>query len=256
MAYTMHDADEFISLMLNAANCKTLYVKGGFGQTLNAKGKERVINAYKYNERRKNKIMALPDDSFAFDCCGSIKGVQWGFIGDPSKIYGGAVYKSNGLDDVTELGLYSLCYDKSTNMGAIQKGELLYMTGHCGLYMGNGKVIEATPAGKDGLQITDLTFQKWSKHGKLPFIMYEQNEKPIVAKPTLRRGSRGTQVNYLQKDLNFLGEHLEVDGIFGEMTDGAVRRFQRSHSDIYGHDLVVDGIYGKNTYNAMMRCLT
>ena len=48
------------------------------------------------------------------------------------------------------------------------------MPGHCGIYVGNNKVIECTPSGKCGVQITDITRVKWTKCGKLPFIQYEE----------------------------------------------------------------------------------
>lgn len=242
-------ADEFCEKLIAATQCKTLYVKGGFGNTLNAKGKERVIRAYKYNEKRADKINAMPNDSFGFDCCGLVKGVIWGFYGDPSKVYGGATYKSNNLDDVTEAGLISLCKDVSTNLGTIQCGELLYMRGHCGVYLGNGLVAESTPAGKDGAQITDLSFQKWTKHGKLPGIIYELSVAPDIAKPTLRRGSRGTQVRILQEDLVYLGKELAIDGMFGPITEKAVREFQSETG------ISIDGIYGRKTWGKMLEVI-
>lgn len=247
----MHKS-EFIEKMKQAAACKTLYVKGGFGLTLNAKGKERAINSYAYNKKRADKINAMPNDSFGFDCCGSIKGVIWGFDGDPKKTYGGAVYKSNGLDDVNELGLIKLCTDRSSDMKNITPGEILYMKGHCGVYIGDNKVIESTPAGKDGLQTTNLNFQKWSEHGKLtPCIDYGTPvvSNHIIAKPTLKIGSRGMQVDALQMNLNALGEDLDIDGQFGYLTAGALRRFQKK----YG--LVVDGIYGPKSYAKMREVL-
>ena len=58
----------------------------------------------------------------------------------------------------------------------------------------------------------------------------------------LRNGSRGDDVKTLQKTLNEKGFNCgKVDGIFGRLTDSAVRSFQRHHK------LVVDGIVGKNT---------
>ena len=57
---------------------------------------------------------------------------------------------------------------------------------------------------------------------------------------TLRRGSRGSEVATLQRMLNLI-----ADGIFGPLTDEAVREFQKSHS------LVVDGIVGPRTWAAL-----
>ena len=242
---------EFIEKLKVAVNCKTLYVKGGFGITLNAKGKQRAIDSYAYNKNRAAKINAMPNDSFGFDCCGLVKGTLWGFTGDPKKTYGGAVYKSNNMPDVTEKGLIDMCSERSKDMSNIIPGELLYMKGHCGIYIGNGRVYESTPSGKDGAQETSLTFQKWTEHGKLPGINYETApvSNHIIAKPTLRVGSRGMQVDFLQKNLNALGASLDVDGQFGNLTQRALMRFQEKYK------LQIDGIYGPKSYAKMREVL-
>lgn len=59
----------------------------------------------------------------------------------------------------------------------------------------------------------------------------------------LRMGSVGEAVRMLQARLNIVsGETLKVDGLFGSMTDAAVRRFQRASG------IVVDGIVGPVTW--------
>ena len=101
--------NDFRDSLMIALNSKTLYVKGGFGLVLNAKGKERAINSYAYNKKREAKIKAMPNDSFGFDCCGLVKGCAGGFTGDIKKVYGGAVYnadhtlgKDHDVPDATE----------------------------------------------------------------------------------------------------------------------------------------------------------
>nr|WP_276537007.1 peptidoglycan-binding protein [Anaerosalibacter massiliensis] len=62
----------------------------------------------------------------------------------------------------------------------------------------------------------------------------------------LKIGSRGTEVRYLQMNLNGLGyKGVSIDGIYGAGTADAVRRFQAA----YG--LSTDGIAGPNTLNKM-----
>ena len=56
----------------------------------------------------------------------------------------------------------------------------------------------------------------------------------------LRKGSKGTEVEKLQKLL-----HLKVDGIFGDLTEEAVRAFQKEKG------LTVDGIVGDNTWKQL-----
>ena len=56
-------------------------------------------------------------------------------------------------------------------------------------------------------------------------------------RPTIKKGSKGDDVRVLQRILN-----LVDDGIFGEITDEAVREFQATHG------LGIDGIVGKLTW--------
>lgn len=78
---------------------------------------------------------------------------------------------------------------------------------------------------------------------------------PTVAKPTLKKGSTGTQVKYLQQNLNYLGfkgkngKSLTIDGDLGDNSDYAIRNFQKKYN------LEVDGIYGDNSYSKMKSLL-
>ena len=68
----------------------------------------------------------------------------------------------------------------------------------------------------------------------------------VTARPTIRKGSRGEAVKVLQKYLNSLNIEKyncgDVDGIFGNVTEAAVKRFQ------YDKGLVSDGIVGPLTW--------
>lgn len=239
--------NEFVKKCKEAAAMKTYYIKGGFGLVLNASGKARCIKQYAYNAARAKKINALDNDTFGFDCCGLIKGIIWGFTGDVKKVYGGAVYKSNGLDDLNEKGIFNTCKDISDNMSNITPGEFLYMAGHCGVYVGDGKVAESTPACKCGVQITDISRVKWKAHGKLPQITYAGNNvvKPVIPPYYLKNGSRGMGVYNLQKCLNYLGENLVTDGQFGPLTKRALIAFQKKYK------LLPDGIYGPRSQKTL-----
>lgn len=64
--------------------------------------------------------------------------------------------------------------------------------------------------------------------------------------PIIRRGSRGNYVCIAQDDLNTLGYKTGgLDGVFGEQTYNAVRRYQASRG------LTVDGIIGCNTWRSL-----
>ena len=64
--------------------------------------------------------------------------------------------------------------------------------------------------------------------------------------PLIRRGSRGNYVCIAQDDLNTLGYRTGgLDGVYGEQTYNAVRRYQSSRG------LAVDGIIGCNTWRSL-----
>lgn len=67
-------------------------------------------------------------------------------------------------------------------------------------------------------------------------------------RPTLSYGSRGAVVRELQQRLNAAGAAppLDVDGIWGRLTDSAVRRFQSRHPP-----LRVDSIVGPKTWRML-----
>ncbi|HAX77133.1 MAG TPA: hypothetical protein DCY88_15190 [Cyanobacteria bacterium UBA11372] len=69
-----------------------------------------------------------------------------------------------------------------------------------------------------------------------------QASRPL---PTLRLGSKGDDVNYLQEALNEYGYKVTVDGIFGKKTEAAVKKFQKSRG------LTPDGIVGPQTWSAL-----
>lgn len=181
--------DEFCTkLKAIVQNYKTLYVNGGIGYRLNAKGKARAYqNKNNTKLSRRNLISKADDDTWAFDCNNLLMSVIYGWCGDENKIYGGADY-SNPTWFTTET-LLATCYDISSNFNIIERGELVWIKGHVGCYIGNGIVVECTPKWKDGVQFTNLgnltqykngNYRVWSKHGKLPFITYNQSIGSVV----------------------------------------------------------------------------
>ena len=60
-----------------------------------------------------------------------------------------------------------------------------------------------------------------------------------IPTPTLKKGSEGTKVKNLQKFLNWYGNYgLKDDGIFGDKTKDALKKFQKATG------LTADGVYG------------
>jgi hypothetical protein len=168
---------EFVNKAKDIANnYKTLYVMGCFGAPLNSTNKKRYTNNHNYNKQasRTKMINGATSDTFGFDCVCLIKGILWGWCGNKNHVYGGANYCSNGVKDMGADSIISstYCTDVSTNFNNIAVGEIVWLSGHVGIYVGDGLVVECTPAWKNKVQITKLSQRKWLKHGKLRYVDY------------------------------------------------------------------------------------
>ena len=169
-----------------AERYKTLYVMGCFGAPMNEKNKARYCNNHSYNKStaRQNMIKSASADTFGFDCVCLIKGILWGWNGNKDKVYGGASYATNGVPDVSADGMIAKCYDVSKDFSKIEVGEVVWMSGHIGVYSGNGLAVECTPSWQNKVQITAVgnignkagyNTRTWTSHGKLPYITYAAN---------------------------------------------------------------------------------
>jgi hypothetical protein len=176
-----------------ADNYKTVYMWGVFGSPVTSSIIASKANQYPswYNANRQAQLRKLVGQGyFAFDCVNLIKGVLWGWNGDSSKNNGGATYASNMVQDINADTMITRCKDVSTDFSNIEVGEAVWMPGHIGVYVGNGKVIEATPSWGNKVQVTacgnigpipGLNTRRWVRHGKLPYIRYV-NPIPSVPK--------------------------------------------------------------------------
>lgn len=266
----------FASKLKDAATkYKTLYILGCFGAPMNAANKKRYTNNLEFNKKdnRKSKIEAASSDTFGFDCSGLVKGILWGWNGDKSKSYGGATYQSNGVPDIGADAMINKCSGVSTDFSNIEVGELLWMKGHVGVYVGDGLAVECTHRWSDGVQFTAVhnigkksgyNGRAWTKHGKLPYIEYVKEQKPVAPTPapapttnsefsvgmrTMRRGDKGEDVRALQILLAGRGCNGKMhtpDGAFGPNTEGAVKIYQEKVG------LTVDGVAGTNTWNKLL----
>lgn len=72
----------------------------------------------------------------------------------------------------------------------------------------------------------------------------------------LQRGSQGPDVRDYQQILKGMGAYVgQIDGIFGPLTEAAVRAFQQAKG-LHGMPfLKVDGIIGPNTEEAVLRIM-
>lgn len=169
-----------------AKNYKTIYGMGTWGWLVTKQAIERKTKESSWwTTTRANNISKVIDKGyFMFDCIGLIKGILWGWNGS-NKIYGGAGYNINGVPDVNTEGMLAKCNSVTTDFSKLEIGSYLWMSGHCGIYIGDGLCVECTPAWTNNVQITAVenigkksgyNSRKWTKHGKMPYITYEKEK--------------------------------------------------------------------------------
>lgn len=170
------------------------------------------------------------DGSFSFDCLNMIKALLWNW--QENRSVGYYCYKpgANGVEDVTENGLFALTYDQSTDFsfGAVAICELLIAPGndHVGIFVGefedrNGNlcnVVECTTTWNERRVIGSWVDENgirygsqggpqsycWAKHGKLPQIDYEVKPEPQPEpKPqrVVEDGSWGRETTFNLQDV-------------------------------------------------------
>lgn len=122
---------------------------------------------------------------------------------------------------------------------------------HVGVYLGDGMVVDAR-GHANGVLHSQVTSYPWT-HYAIPAEIAAEAQLDAVIHPTygktcrrtLRKGSKGEDVVYLQQLLTAEGALISVDGIFGGDTLLAVKDFQASHG------LTVDGVVGPLTWAAL-----
>lgn len=127
------------------------------------------------------------------------------------------------------------------------RGLAVWYSGHIGVYVGNGNVIEFRGT-KYGCVKTALTSRHWQYWGKLAGVTYIDTIKQItVSLPVLSKDMRLSQVKTMQQLLNANKFNCgEADGIFGSKTETALTAYQTDNG------LEADGICGKNTWARLL----
>lgn len=139
--------DVFIAKILEYEKMPTIYKLGKF------------MNSY-----RKGKN----GNYLECDCSGLIKGTLWGY---PYNGKYGNIYPDVNANSI----MSNYCYNQSSDFSKISKGEFVWMNGHIGVYIGNGKVCECSPKWENGIQITNLNARNWKKHGFSKWLDYNSN---------------------------------------------------------------------------------
>lgn len=141
------NVNDFIAKILTYEKLPTIYKLGKF------------MNSY-----RKGKN----GNYLECDCSGLIKGTLWGY---PYNGKYGNIYPDVNANSI----MSNYCYNQSSDFSKISKGEFVWMNGHIGVYIGNGKVCECSPKWENGIQITNLNARNWKKHGFSKWLDYNSN---------------------------------------------------------------------------------
>jgi DNA-binding transcriptional ArsR family regulator len=128
-----------------------------------------------YDAVRRYELTGLIGRAWGIDCVGLIKSYYWGCV--PAVSQG----KYDSRSDVSADGMYNAAKVK----GGIEtmpdlRGLCVQQPGHIGVYIGGGKVIEATRGVYgDGVVMTQLKDRKWVHWLQCPFITYETEEDEL-----------------------------------------------------------------------------
>ena len=189
------------------------------------------------------------------DCVGLIKGYMFcKNTKDTNPIY-------NEDLDMNESMMWNACKTKGdiSTMPDVT-GILVFKTGHVGVYIGGGEVIEARGRSY-GVVKTRLTDRGWTGWGYYPYITYEepkkedpkQEAKPAgtitMNLPVLKRGAKGETVRAMQHLLMGNGRDMEgygADASFGGATERALKAFQAANG------LEADGSCGPLTWAKLL----
>lgn len=174
------------------------------------------------------------------------------------------LYKSKNALDTTPKKGAQVFFTHNGQISGCHHTGIVYKVDTVYFYTVEGNTSGASGVVRNGGGVAKKKYSIAAYKGKVLFghpkydsekAKKEQPTKKAVpntasASPNLKRGSKGTQVKYLQQDLNYVMKtNLAVDGDFGSKTDTALRAFQKK----YG--LAVDGIYGSKSYAKMKALL-
>lgn len=250
----MMKATELVAKLKDIAkNYKTLYVMGCFGAPMTEANKKRYTSNHSYNKQasRTAMIKAASTDTFGFDCVCLIKGVLWGWNGNKNAVYGGATYKSNGVPDIGADTIITQCSGVSTDFSKITAGELVWMEGHVGIYIGDGLAVECSPKWENKVQITacnrdvsGYNRRNWTKHGKLPYVSYDtaQETGGCSVSGTGTTAVKGIDVSKWQGEIDW--SKVKASGIKFAM-------IRLGYGSADGNSCGLDGYFEKNVANAV-----
>lgn len=203
----------------------------------------------------------LPSVCIAQACCESAYGTSKAMVG-ANGLFGfkvgsgakyGAAWKGKSYNTKTKeyYGQYVSIRDNFRAYDIVEEAVEDYMDLLCSLSRYNDAVCETDPkkcitAIKNGGYATSPTYINTIMSIISRYNLTQYDSVVTGKRQTLKFGSRGTDVTYLQKRITAKGYGVgSIDGIFGAKTLEAVKAFQAENN------LVIDGIVGASTWKAI-----
>lgn len=212
---------------------------------------------------------------WGFDCNNLGKAIIWQWRADRSKPKGGgAIYCSNGLGDIGTETMIAKCSNVSSDFSNLKVGELLWMQGHVGYYIGNGEVIEATTAFGGGVVQSKINAKgqrlnyktganagpDWKKHGLMPWIEYDNEPQPqpssfLPPRGYFKKGDISANVGkiaeFMYKTFPVYTSKAALGDLYGDNLIRAIKQFQTNAKKDGVYDDVADGYFGPKTLKAL-----
>lgn len=180
--------ESLVETLFKLLEVNTVYVNGGFGTTLKGSQLDRYTSKG-YNKENEAKIRqaASQPPCYGFDCIGMVKGLLWGFSFKPDATYGGAVYQSNNIKDVTISSFVKQYCDnvgKTSDASKYPIGSFVYRDDHCGVYVGEGAVVHCSRNGSGKVQLGKVTdFDGIARIKSIEYVEKPSPEKPSIVCP-------------------------------------------------------------------------
>lgn len=167
----MYKNTVLVDFVKSKLNVNTAYMWGEFGRQITNSTISQKAAQYPsyYSTSRQNLLKSyVGKNYYGCDCVGLYKWFIWTDGGTKTSI----TYSSS--TDRNASGMYNAAKEKG-DINTIPEipGLILYMSGHVGVYIGNGEVVECTLSSfGDGVVKTKLSDRKWLSWCKMPEIDY------------------------------------------------------------------------------------